>query len=162
MTKLTKVGSIEHALRQVLDILREDGARNAIREVLGLDRSPSLLRKCADPDATTHNLQLRYAVALDAHCLKVDQTTPLLEAYNRLMNTYSSGRLAGLPTEERLMHSVLRLQSALGDLSQTVSEGFTPDSLGGKHLTNRERHAMFEALEAVDQQSEEIKLAISY
>ena len=54
-----------------------------------------------------------------------------------------------------------QLQAALGELSQTVSEGLHDESPGGERLTNQEKHAIHEALESVDHQSEFIKRVIA-
>ena len=50
MTKLVAIRSIEHAARRALTILGDEGVEQAIEETLGLKRSASLIRKCADPD----------------------------------------------------------------------------------------------------------------
>ena len=81
MTKLVAIRSIEHAARRALTILGDDGVERAIEDVLGLKRSASLIRKCADPDDDSHHLQSRYAVALDSEAgvERLDpQVVPLL------------------------------------------------------------------------------------
>ena len=163
MTKLVPLRSIEHGLRRALGILEDEGATKAIQDVLGVKRSASLLRKCADPDNDRHHLQFRYAVALDAACAKAGRLTPLLEVHQFLVErharTSSAERVGG---GAKLFHAVLALQAALGDVAQTVTEGLHAEGPGGTRLTNREKHAIYDALEAIDHESETIKRMIAH
>lgn len=158
MTKLVPLRTIEHGLRRALSILDEDGACGAIEELSGVRRSASLLRKCADPDNDRHHLQLRYAIALDVACTRAINLAPLLEVYRYLVEHHAQGAPGiGRAMEAKLLRAVLGLQAALGELSQTVNEALHAESPGGRRLTNQERHAVHEALEAIDQESERIK-----
>ena len=85
MTKAVLPNSFEHALRRVLLILGEAGAEEAILCGTGVRRSASLLRKCADVDDHRHQIQLRYASALDMACVAKGHLPPLLEAQKRLV-----------------------------------------------------------------------------
>ena len=162
MTKLAPLRSVEHGLRRVLALLDDDTARNAIKEIAGVHRSISLLRKCADPDNDRHHLQFRYAIALDAACVRAGYVPPLLEVHQYLIENYSGPRTEDWnEAEARLLRAVLNLQAALGELSQTVSEAMHEKGPGGARLTNREKHSIHEALEAIDHQTEAIKRSIS-
>jgi hypothetical protein len=162
MTKLVSLRSVEHGLRRALAILDDDAAQSAIREMAGVQRSVSLLRKCADPDNDRHHLQFRYAVALDTACARAGHIAPLLEVHRYLVEHYSGSTAEDWnEAESKLLHAVLNLQAALGDLSQTVSEGMQEEGPGGTRLTNREKHAIHEALEAIDYQTEAIKRSIA-
>ncbi len=163
MTKLVPLRSIEHGLRRALATLDEDAAQAAIEEVTGVRRSVSLLRKCADPDNDRHHLQFRYAVALDIGCARAGHPSPLLEVHRYLVESHAGSAAEGWQAAEaKLLHAALNLQSALGDLSQTVSEGLHEEGPEGPRLSNREKHAIHEALEAIDQQSEAIKRSIAH
>jgi hypothetical protein len=166
MTKLVAIRSIEHGARRALTILGDDGAERAIKEVLGLKRSASLIRKCADPDDDGHHLQSRYAVALDVACHRAGQPPPLLDAHRYLVERHASPERADeladdLAGEGRMQHAVLMLQAALGALSQTVGEALHEDSPGGSRLTNREKHEIHEAITAIDHKVESIKRLIA-
>ena len=162
MTKLVPLRTIEHGLRRALATLGDEGAKEAIRDLLGLRRSTSLIRKCADPDHDRHHVQFRYAVALDVACKKAGQLPPLLEVHQYLVERYASAEpLEKQKSESMVLHAVLTLQAALGDLSQTVSEALHADSPGGIRLTNREKHEIHEALDAVNHQAEVIKTMIA-
>ena len=162
MTKLVPLRTIEHGLRRALAILGDDGAIKAIRDVLGIRRSAALIRKCADPDYDRHHVQFRYAVALDAACKKAGQLPPLLEVHQFLVERYAQAEpLEMNRNDSTVLHAVLTLQAALGNLSQTVSEALHTDSPGGIRLTNREKHEVHEALESVDNQAEVIKSMIA-
>ena len=162
MTKLVPLRTIEHGLRRALATLGDEGAKEAIRDLLGLRRSTSLIRKCADPDHDRHHVQFRYAVALDVACKKAGQLPPLLEVHQYLVERYASAEpLEKQKSESMVLHAVLTLQAALGDLSQTVSEALHADSPGGIRFTNREKHEIHEALDAVDHQAEVIKAMIA-
>jgi hypothetical protein len=107
-------------------------------------------------------VQFRYAVALDVACKKAGQLPPLLEVHQYLVERYArSEPPEGQGDESTVLHAVLALQAALGDLSQTVSEALHADSPGGIRLTNREKHEIHEALDAVDHQTEMIKTMIA-
>lgn len=163
MTKLVPLRSIEHGLRRALATLDDAGAQAAIEEVVGVRRSVSLLRKCADPDNDRHHLQFRYAVALDIACARAGYPSPLLEVYRYLVESHAGSDAEGWKgAEAKLLHAALNLQSALGYLSQTVSEGLHEEGPEGPRLSNREKHAIHEALEAIDQQSEAIKRSIAH
>ncbi len=162
MTKLVPLRTIEHGLRRALATLGDEGTIKAIRELLEVRRSASLIRKCADPDYDRHHVQFRYAVALDVACKKAGQLPPLLEVHQYLVERYARAEpLEGQGSESTVLHAVLTLQAALGDLSQTVSEALHADSPGGIRLTNREKHEIHEALDAVDHQAEVIKSMIA-
>ena len=142
MTKLVRLRSIEHGLRRALAILDDDGARNAIQEITGVRRSASLLRKCADPDDNRHHLQYRYAVALDSACARAGHLSPLLEVYQHLVESHSQSAPEGRKgAETKLLYDVLNLQTALGDLSQTVSEGLQEEGPRGSRLEESIRYA---------------------
>ncbi len=162
MTKLVPLRTIEHGLRRALAVLGAEGAQNAIQDLLELRRSASLIRKCADPDDNRHHIQFRYVVALDVACEKAGQLPPLLEVHQHLVQRYAR---ADPPSEHggeaKVLHTVLTLQAALGDLSQTVSKALHADSPGGMRLTNREKQEIHEALDAVGQQTEVIKRMIA-
>lgn len=162
MTKLVPLRTIEHGLRRALAILGDEGAIESIRDLLEVRRSAALIRKCADPDNDRHHVQFRYAVALDVACKKAGQLPPLLEVHQYLVERYArSEPPEGQGDESTVLHAVLALQAALGDLSQTVSEALHADSPGGIRLTNREKHEIHEALDAVDHQTEMIKTMIA-
>ena len=163
MTKLVAVRTIEHGLRRALGILEDEGATKAIQDVLSLKRSASLLRKCADPDDDRHHLQFRYAVALDVACAKVGRLSPLLDVHQYLVDRHAGA----VPSEsvgggKRLFRAVLALQAALGEVAQTVSEGLHADGPGGARLTSREKHAIHDALEAIEHEGETIKRMIAH
>jgi len=162
MTKLVAIRSIEHAARRALVILGDDGVERAIADVLGLKRSASLIRKCADPDDDGHHLQSRYAVALDVACQRAGQLPPLLDSHRYLIERHAGPASDGEQVEEgRMQHAVLMLQAALGALSQTVGEALHEDSPGGTRLTNREKHEIHEAIAAIDHKVESIKRLIA-
>jgi len=160
MTKLVPLQTIEHALRRALSILEIAGAQRAIYELLGVRRSASLLRKCADPDDDRHHLQFRYAVALDVGCATQGQQPPFLEVHRHLVERHGRTVPPG-DGAARLVQAVLALQAALGDLSQTVSDGLHTDGPDGPRLTIHERHAIFETLAAIDHQTETTKRMIA-
>ena len=158
MTKLVPLRSIEHGLRRALAILGDDGARGAIEDLLGISRSASLIRKCADHDNQRHHVQMRYAVALDVACERAGQLPPLLEVHRHLVERHARSDPPDEPNpEDAVLRAVLTLQAALGDLSQTVGEALHARSPGGVRLTNREKHEIHDALAAIDRQTEAIK-----
>lgn len=162
MTKLVALRTIEHGARRALSILGDDGAESAIEELLGLRRSASLIRKCADPDDDSHHLQCRYAVALDVACHQVGQLPPLLDVHRYLIERHSDMPAADAPvSERRVLHAVLALQAALGELSQTVDQAMHEEGPGGARLTNREKHEIHEALEAISHKTEAIKRLVA-
>ncbi len=162
MTKLVAIRTIEHAVRRALAILGDDGVEQAIEDILGLKRSASLIRKCADPDDDGHHLQSRYAVALDVACHRAGQLPPLLDAHRYLIERHSGAALSdGEPGDGRVQHAVLMLQAALGELSHTVGEAVHADSPGGVRLTNREKHEIHDAIAAIDHKVESIKRLIA-
>ncbi len=166
MTKLVAIRSIEHAARRALAILGDDGVERAIEDVLGLKRSASLIRKCADPDDDGHHLQSRYAVALDVACRRAGQLPPLIDAHRYLIDRHSGPAPTDEPagdqaSDGRMQHAVLMLQAALGALSRTVGEALHEDSPGGTRLTNLEKHEIHEAIAAIDHKVESIKRLIA-
>ena len=59
--------------------------------------------------------------------------------------------------EALVLHAVLSLQAALGELSESVSGALHAESPGGIKLTNHEKHEIHEALDAIHNQAEAIK-----
>ncbi len=162
MTKLVPLRSIEHGVRRAIAILGEDGVKAAIENLLGVSRSVSLIRKCADPDNDRHHLQLRYGVALDIACHDSARRAPLLEVYRHLVDQHTSPhKLVPVEGGARVTHAVLALQAALGDLAETVGEATHVDGPGGVRLTNLEKHEIYESLSVIEQQTETIKRMIA-
>lgn len=163
MTKLVPLRTIEHALRRALATLGEKRAQQTIQDVLGLTRSNSMLRKCADPDDDRHHIQFRYAVALDIACARSGQLAPLLDVHRYLIERHaghdSLAREAG--GEGLILRAVLALQAALGDLSQSIGDALHAESPGGVELTNREKHEIYEALDVIHCEAETIKQMIA-
>lgn len=158
MTKYAELYSLEHGLRQAIAILGDRGIEDALQDVLGLRRSASLIRKCADPDNDANQIQHRYSVALDAACVKAGHLPPLLEAHRQLLlrltkQDAKQARGKGLD----LASVVLLLQGALGHLAEAVIEAQRPDSPAGRRLTNREKHEVFEAVLAIEEQTASLK-----
>lgn len=115
MTKLVAEGSFEHAIREALRSLGEEGAVDALECHAGQRKSPSLLRKCADPDDPRHHIQLRDALALDRACLAGNHGTPLLRAYElKLQQDHAAPPKAA---EEDLLRLSLEINVAAGELS---------------------------------------------
>lgn len=162
MTKLVALRSIEHGARRAIAILGDEGVEGAIEGHLGLRRSASLIRKCADPDDDGHHLQCRYAVALDVACRRLGELPPLLDAHRYLIDRHANAPGADGPADERgVLHAVLALQAALGALSQTVDQAMHEEGPGGAQLTNLEKHEIHEALEAVSRKTEAIKRLVA-
>lgn len=156
MTKLAPLGSIEHGIRRVLEMLGEERVESAIQESLGIERSASLIRKCGDPDEDRHQIQMRYAIALDQACLAATGRTPLLEAYRAMLDSpLTLDRNASV--KEDILQDVLTLQGALGDLSHKVRDAFSMDSLASDRLTGVERHAIYAAVETLQENAEHLK-----
>lgn len=146
ITKLVAIRTIEHATRRALAILGDGGVKRAIADVLGLRRSASLIRKCADPDDDGHHLQSRYAVALDVACHRAGQLPPLLDDHRYPIERHSGAAPSA---------------GELGELSLTVGEAVHDESPGGVRLTNRERHEIHDAIAAIDHKVESIERLIA-
>lgn len=156
MTKLAPLGSIEYAIRRVMDILGESGVEAAIHESLGVDRSSSLIRKCGDADNDRHHIQMRYAIALDRACLSAIGRPPLLEAYRAILDSPAPlDRNESI--KDDMLRDVLTLQGALGDLSNKVREAFSMDSPAADRLTGVERHDIYAAVENLEENAEHLK-----
>ena len=107
-------------------------------------------------------MQTRYAVALDVACRRAGELPPLLDAHSYLIERHSGEAPSdGQVNEGRVQHAVLMLQAALGELSQTVGEALHEEGSGGARLTNREKHEIHEAMEAIDHKVESIKQLIA-
>lgn len=156
MTKLAPLGSIEYGIRRVLDILGEERVEAAIRESLGIERSASLIRKCGDPDEDRHHIQMRYAIALDKACLAANCRAPLLEAHRAMLDS-PVAQNRNESVKEDILCDVLALQSALGDLSHKVRAAFSMDSVAVDRLTGVERHAIYAAVETLQENAEHLK-----
>lgn len=164
MTKLTPLLSIEHAIRQALALLGDDGAEQAIRAYLGVRRSSSLIRKCADPDDRAHHIQLRYAIALDLACIAAGHPPPMLEAHRHALDTADSDgppEVFGDLDESELSSAVLAVQAALGDLAREVIHAKEPESPAGKELSTGEKHQIFHSVGEIETHIREIKAILA-
>lgn len=150
MTKAVLPNSFEHALRRVLLILGEAGAEEAILRGTGVRRSASLLRKCADADDQRHQIQLRYASALDMACVAKGHLPPLLEAQKRLVAAYLADGRDGVADAADLSRSLLDLQATLGGLAAILRASAAPE---GGPLREVDRLAIFRALETLIEQA---------
>lgn len=161
MTKLIPLRTIEHGVRRAIDLLGESGVVEAL-DKLGIRRSASLIRKCADPDDDRHHLQLRYAIALDIGCKVNGHLPPLLEVHQYLVEegALSPSKLKTVDQSD-IVRAVLVLQAALGDLAHLVNSALEADSELGEELSERERHEIFEAIEGVEHRAEKLKRLVS-
>jgi len=162
MTKLVPLRSLEHAIRRVFLLLGDCGVEAAIEDRLGLARSASLIRKCGDPDDGAHQLQMRYAIALDMACWEAHRQAPLFEAYRHLVGTDSHGDANDDDaSKERIVDGVVALQIALGNLAEMVREAYSADSPDPSGLTQSERHHLFEAVNLLESCAETLKSVIA-
>ena len=150
MTKAVLPNSFEHALRRVLLILGEAGAEEAILRGTGVRRSASLLRKCADADDHRHQVQLRYASALDMACVAKGHLPPLLEAQKRLVAASLADGQDGVAEDADLARSLLDLQVTLGGIAAILHAATAP---AGGPLREVDRLAIFKALETLIEQA---------
>jgi len=161
VTKFAELNSIEHGIRRALAILGDRGVEAALKDVLDVERSASLIRKCGNPDSRTNHIQHRYSVALDVGCIKAGHAPPLLEAHRALVERLGAGAaLQQLPHDSDLSAHVLILQGALGRLAEAVVEAQSPDSPAGRRLSNREKHEIYEAIVKIDEQTATLKRMI--
>lgn len=156
MTKIMPIGTIAHGLRQVMQLLGEQGVERAIGTALGVRRSASLIRKCADPDGGRHHLQMRYAIALDRACLARGHAAPLLEAYRAGLEGVT-GDPAPAGSKDELIRAVVVLQAALGDVSRAVEAAFSSRSADPSALTRAERSHVYAAVDLVETDARLIK-----
>jgi hypothetical protein len=151
LTKLARLPSLELGLRQAFRLLGDDGIAAALHDHLGLDRSPSLLRKCADPDDDSHHIQHRYSVAIDAACKQAGHVPPLLAAHQQLLGQLAEARDGAEPPAADLTAAMLELQAAIGSMARRVSEATDPAGPGGADLTETERHQINNALARLEE-----------
>lgn len=156
MTKLAPLGSIEHGIRRVLEILGEEGVETAIRESLGVARSASLIRKSGDADNDRHQLQLRYAIALDRACLAATGRSPMLDSYRAMLDE-PLPLVRNETIKEDMLRDVLTLQVCLGELARKISTAFSMDSQAPESLTAVERHAIYGAVNTMEDNAEHLK-----
>lgn len=124
-----------------------------------VDRSSSLIRKWADPDhASVPNLQ--QALLLDRAFVEGGfGKPPLLEVYNLLLadaleQSESERAPIDMPIE------ALSLQGVVGDLSEAIRESLAENGDGGRIITPREKVAILEILERLDDQVDKIEDAV--
>jgi hypothetical protein len=161
LTKLARLGSVEHGIRQALKILGDDGAEDALERVLGVRRSASLIRKCADPDNNSNHIQLRYAIALDVACVEAGYDPPLSDMAQHLVHRLAAKTPKSVDKESlSLSSAVIEMQSALGNLARAVLDAQNPDGPDGAGLSNWEKHEIFEASNQIDAHIRNIKLLI--
>lgn len=156
MTKLVPLGSIEHAIRRVLEILGDAGVESAIQEELGFRRSASLIRKCGDPDDSRHHIQMRYAIALDLACIDEVGRPPLLEAYRAMVD--KPVPLGRHPTlRAAMLNDVMTLQTSLGELARRARERLVLADTGSDSMTVAERQSIYAAVNVLQDNAEHLK-----
>ena len=160
MTKRVLPNSLEHALRRTLFILGEDGAEAAIYHGTGVHRSASLLRKCADADDHRHQIQLRYASALDIACAIRGHLPPLLEAQKRLVAECLADRQDTEADALDPVRSVLELQATLGVIAAIVRGSLGRSDRADGRVGDEETLAVFEALETLIEQAKALERLI--
>ena len=156
MTKSVAEGSFEHAIREALRSLGEDGAVDALECHAGQRKSPSLLRKCADPDDQRHHIQLRDALALDRACLAANHGTPLLRAYElKLQQDQVTPPKAA---EEDLLRLSLEINVAAGELSAQCIQALQTQPVGSGGCPRP--HAIEAALAGLERKTRRMRRAL--
>ncbi len=153
MTKRVPPNSLEHALRRALLILGEDGAEEAIFRGTGVYRSASLLRKFADADDHRHQIQLRYASALDIACVMKGHLPPLLEAQKQKVAAHFSERPQAAADAYALSRSLMELQATLGGIAAGLRSSIDPAVPAGGGLRDEEKLVLVDALETLIDQA---------
>ena len=162
MTKLQEPLSLEHAIHRCFRILGEDGVRRALARHLGVERSASLIRKCANPDDPAHHLQVRYAVALDRACWEARRTHPVLEAYQHVLAADCPGTGAGPDaSKEAILDAVVDLQASLGDLAHLVRDAYSRANADPAHLSRAAQSHIYEAIDLLESHAEMFKALIA-
>ena len=146
--KLRKPGTLPAAITLIKSKLTEEVCAEIVQ------RSPSLIRKWADPDDPALP-NLRQGLQLDAAYIRAGLGEPPVQAW------YASRleRLVAERPDEALdiVLAALDLQAALGELSGVIADMRSDDEIDGGTLSDNERAILLGLVAKVDEDVKEIQ-----
>ena len=139
------------ALTKVMTSLSDDRCA----EIVG--RSPSLIRKWADPDHPSLP-SLYQAMALDIVYTKSGYgEPPILKAYEEILED-TLGQRDDDPVD--IVMAALAVQGTVGSLSEAIREALDPKGPGGAVITPRERQQILEIIDRLEDHTDDIETAV--
>tara|TARA_B100001564_G_C20354728_1_gene540578 strand:- start:193 stop:678 length:486 start_codon:yes stop_codon:yes gene_type:complete len=156
MSKVRDINSIEKAVEYAIKSVGVKNCIESIKDLTGQNKSESAIYKWSDPD-TDQNIQYRYAIALDIACIKRGIKPPMLSIHREILDTKG---ISGSNEKYDLINELLKVNSEIGVLNNSVENSTRDDSDEGKNLSPRELSEIKDVLTSVENKLNKLKTSL--
>ena len=118
--------------------------------------SPSILRKCSDPNFKDNQLHHRDAISIDVASVRKGEGHPLLSVHQALVDQ----AMKHADQAEGITRSLLHMGARIGDLMEVTEKAIDPNSPGGSSISKQEKDKIYKAIKEVEDKIATLKLSI--
>lgn len=156
MSKIRNINSIESAVEYAIKSVGVKDCIESIKDLTAQNKSESAIYKWSDPD-TDQNIQYRFAIALDIACLKKGIKPPMLSIHQEILD---SKVISGSNEKYDLINELLKVNSEIGVLNNSVESSTRDDSDEGAKLSPRELSEIKDVLSSVENKLNKLKTSL--
>lgn len=147
---LRKLISLENALKNAINDLKDEG----LREATG--KSASHFRKCTDVNNKDNNIHHRDSIEIDKFCLKKGYGNPMLVAHESILEA----ERIKLNKFEDASNTLINIGAKIGRLMETTQKAIEDDSDKGKNLSQQEKQSIHKSIDEVEEKILQLKVIV--
>ena len=147
---LRKLISLENALKNAINDLKDEG----LREATG--KSASHFRKCTDVNNKDNNIHHRDSIEIDKFCLKKGYGNPMLVAHESILEA----ERIKLNKFEDASNTLINIGAKIGRLMETTQKAIEDDSDRGKNLSQQEKQSIHKSIDEVEEKILQLKVIV--
>ena len=148
MSKVKEILTSEYALKDILKNLSEDDIAEYIQ------KTKSLLYKYADPDDKSRQISFKDAMILDGKMNEIYGRTPFLRLLTDFLSVQKNFSNSDV---DQFLPEVIAIGGKVGNLMNRIKMSLDEKSHGGSKIVPKEKEAIFEEINNIDDQLDKIK-----
>lgn len=147
---LRKLISLENALKNAINDLKDDGLKKAT------GKSASHFRKCTDVNNKDNNIHHKDSIEIDKYCLKNGYGNPMLIAHESILEA----ERIKLNKYEDTSNTLINIGAKIGRLMETTQEAIGDESDLGKKLSQKEKQLIHKSIDEVEEKILQLKVIV--